>query len=79
MRFNRAVSLVGRSDARLADVAFECGYFDQAHLNRDFCEFAGVSPGAFVRDANPDPWVTFVQDDGTPTVVGSEHTERRRP
>lgn len=48
MRFNRAVSLVG-SDARLADVAFECGYFDQAHLNRDFREFAGVSPGAFVR------------------------------
>ena len=51
MRFDRAVSLLGRSDDRLADIAFECGYFDQAHLNRDFREFAGLSPGAFVRQS----------------------------
>jgi AraC-like DNA-binding protein len=49
MRFDRALSLLGRSDDRLADIAFECGYFDQAHLNREFREFAGTSPGAFVR------------------------------
>ena len=53
MRFNRAVSLLGRSDDRLADIAFECGYFDQAHLNREFREFAGVTPGAFVRHGRP--------------------------
>lgn len=52
MRFDRAVSLLGRSDERLADIAFECGYFDQAHLNRDFREFAGMSPGAFVRQTD---------------------------
>jgi AraC-like DNA-binding protein len=52
MRFDRAVSLLGRSDERLADIAFECGYFDQAHLNREFREFAGVSPGAFVRQTD---------------------------
>jgi AraC-like DNA-binding protein len=51
MRFDRAVRLLGRSDDRLADIAFECGYFDQAHLNRDFREFAGMSPGAFVRSS----------------------------
>ena len=53
MRFNRAVHLLGPSADRLADIAFECGYYDQAHLNRDFREFAGVSPGAFVRRTEP--------------------------
>lgn len=54
MRFDRAITLLGRPDARLADVAFECGYFDQAHLNRDFREFAATSPAAFLRRMTPD-------------------------
>ena len=54
MRFDRAVFLLGREDAELADVAFECGYYDQAHLNREFREFAGTSPGAFVRRIVPE-------------------------
>ena len=49
MRFDRAVALLSRPGAQLADVAFECGYYDQAHLNRDFREFAGTSPAAFAR------------------------------
>ena len=54
MRFDRAVSLLGQQGAQLADVAFECGYYDQAHLNRDFREFADASPGAFARRIVPD-------------------------
>jgi AraC-like DNA-binding protein len=54
VRFDRAVSLLGLPEARLADVAVECGYFDQAHLNRDFREFAGTSPTAFMRCLTPD-------------------------
>ena len=54
LRFDRAVSLLAHADgAQLADVAFECGYYDQAHLNRDFREFASKSPGAFARQIVP--------------------------
>jgi AraC-like DNA-binding protein len=32
-----------------AQLATECGYFDQAHLIRDFVAFASVSPAAYLR------------------------------
>jgi AraC-like DNA-binding protein len=54
MRFERAVSLLGRRDAALAEIAFECGYYDQSHMNRDFREFAGAPPAAFAPRIVPD-------------------------
>jgi AraC-like DNA-binding protein len=50
MRFQRVLRrLDERSGGNLGRIALEAGYFDQAHLNRDFREFAGTTPGDFVR------------------------------
>jgi AraC-like DNA-binding protein len=31
----------------LAWLAYDCGYADQSHLNREFRELAGTTPAAF--------------------------------
>lgn len=55
LRFNRAVELLRRDDGgRLGEIALDCGYYDQAHLNRDFRAFAGDAPTAFLARRLPD-------------------------
>jgi AraC-like DNA-binding protein len=54
LRFARAVDILKRGRAfRFADLAAECGYYDQAHFTRDVREFAGLSPRDLVRCASP--------------------------
>jgi AraC-like DNA-binding protein len=53
LRFRRAVSLIG-SGPGWAEIALTCGYYDQAHLVRDFRQFAGSSPREFARRMLPD-------------------------
>jgi AraC-like DNA-binding protein len=55
LRFRRALALLEHDDgARLAEIAQACGYYDQAHLNRDFRAFAGSAPGDHLGRRLPD-------------------------
>lgn len=72
VRFGRALELLtshGRQS--LASIALSCGYFDQAHLNRDFRIFAGCTPSEYLAaklgdvpgtGLHPAGARTFVQD-----------------
>jgi len=55
LRFQRVTrTLHANAGDGLADIAYACGYADQAHLNRDFRELAGTTPTAFVARLLPD-------------------------
>jgi AraC-like DNA-binding protein len=50
-RFQRALrELDGNPRASLAGLAARAGYFDQAHLSRDFRLFAGTTPRRYLRE-----------------------------
>jgi AraC-like DNA-binding protein len=45
MRFGSAIDrLRHRDHTSLTELALDCGYYDQAHFDRDFRAFAGVTP-----------------------------------
>jgi AraC-like DNA-binding protein len=46
-RLGRVVEQLAAGDRSLIDVALANGYYDQSHLNREFREFAGVTPGGY--------------------------------
>ncbi|MFB6613883.1 helix-turn-helix domain-containing protein [Streptomyces sp. NPDC056367] len=45
LRFHRAVGLLTREGLNPTDVTAACGFYDQAHLNREFRALAGTTPG----------------------------------
>jgi len=56
LRFQRALRLL-REGHGLADVAYDCGFADQPHLNREFRTLGGSTPGEVtnVQDAAATP------------------------
>lgn len=60
VRFERArrMLLATRQPLAFSQLALACGYYDQAHLNREFARLAGCTPGQLVAEEVP-----FVQDE----------------
>jgi AraC-like DNA-binding protein len=53
-RFQRVVqALHGRKETDGAQLALECGYYDQAHFIHDFQCFSGLTPSAYLARATP--------------------------
>ena len=44
IRFQQVFRAVEQSNSAWAEIAIECGYYDQAHLIRDFNQFAQQTP-----------------------------------
>ncbi|WP_037068974.1 AraC family transcriptional regulator [Pseudonocardia acaciae] len=58
VRFGRAAALLRRlPPGGLAEVAYSCGYFDQAHMSNEFRALAGCSPRTWLVEELP-----FLQD-----------------
>jgi AraC-like DNA-binding protein len=43
-RFNKSLDLIRTSTAPLTSIAFDCGYYDQAHFIREFKSYTGSTP-----------------------------------
>jgi AraC-like DNA-binding protein len=56
-RFERACRMIKTARPRLADVAAACGFFDQAHMTREWTALTGCSPRAWIASELP-----FLQD-----------------
>lgn len=50
-RVEAAKRLLVETDRTLAEIAFDTGFYDQAHLTRTFRRFEGMTPGAY-RDGS---------------------------
>ncbi len=53
LRFEHSLTMLQQPGTVLADIAAAAGYYDQAHLNRDYQALAGIPPGALLADLAP--------------------------
>jgi AraC-like DNA-binding protein len=73
IRFDRTRRLLQREAATgqprpLAELAVTCGYYDQAHLAREFNELAGCPPSAWLADEGEN-----LQGSGSLRIAGAGH------
>ncbi|KAA2224011.1 helix-turn-helix transcriptional regulator [Chryseobacterium sediminis] len=46
IRFNKSLQMVLNTPQSLTTIAYDCGYYDQAHFIKEFKKFTGISPSA---------------------------------
>ena len=54
LRFEHALAQARAKTGHWSEIALNCGYYDQAHLVRDFQRYAGRAPASLLRDRMPD-------------------------
>ncbi|WP_316815761.1 helix-turn-helix domain-containing protein [Pedobacter nyackensis] len=54
IRFNSFVNLYNQNPEILSDVAFQYGYHDLSHLNKDFMRYIGTSPSDYFENFHSD-------------------------
>ena len=48
LKFQKVIHLLEqRQPVKWANLAYECGYFDQAHFIKEFQQFSGINPGSY--------------------------------
>jgi len=53
LRFQEVFRAIDRDYQKWAEVAVDCGYYDQAHLIRDFQQFAAQTPAVLLAESTP--------------------------
>ena len=51
----------GKQRVHWTQIAYECGYYDQAHLIHDFQAFSGMNPTAYFAQKGPYPNYIFLE------------------
>jgi AraC-like DNA-binding protein len=51
-RFNKSLELVRSANMSLTNIAYECGYYDQAHFIREFKSYTGITPSQLSAPIN---------------------------
>lgn len=52
-RVERAKLLLKSSKLPIADIAYDCGFSSQSHLNKHFCNLVGMNPSKYRKQVNP--------------------------
>lgn len=63
-RYQSALHAMHATQASLTHIAYDCGYFDQAHFTHEFRSYTGLTPSTYRRQKSHLPGHLFLDGDG---------------